>query len=212
MSETDLLTLTQWLSPAFPVGGYAYSHGLEWAIADGEVRSAEALFAWLSDVVELGGGRSDAVLLCRAMDRGADAGALDDVARALAASRERWEETRAQGAAFTSARNALSGTRDRPVALPVAVGRAAAGLSLPARQVAALYLHAFASNLVSGAVRFVPLGQTEGQAVLARLHPLIVRVASDAAGTPIDGIQSGVPGADLAAMLHETQEVRLFRT
>jgi urease accessory protein len=78
--------------------------------------------------------------------------------------------------------------------------------------VAALYLHAFASNLVSAAVRFVPLGQTDGQRTLAALHPLIERAAREAAGTPLDAIVSSVPGADLAAMHHETQDVRIFRT
>lgn len=212
MSDGDLLALTQWLSPAFPVGGYAYSHGLEQAIASGAVATADGLFDWLTDILDLGAGRADAVLLCRAMEAGADTEALGDTARALAASRERWEETRDQGAAFTGAHNALTGAAFAPAALPVAVGRAARALSLAPERVAALYLQAFASNLVSGAVRFVPLGQSEGQAVLGRLQPVILRVATEAAETPPEGIASGVPGADLAAMLHETQEVRIFRT
>ena len=210
--ETDLLTLTQWLSPAFPVGGYAYSHGLEWVISEGQVTDADALFHWLSDVVEHGSGRADAVLLARAMDAEADLARVAATARALAPSRERWVETIDQGRAFTSAVNALRDTEDSPVALPVAVGRAARSLALPPARVAALYLHAFASNLMSAAVRFVPLGQSDGQRVLARLHPSIERVAREAAETPLDAIGSAVPGADLASMHHETQTVRIFRT
>ena len=212
MSDSDLLTLVQWLSPAFPVGGFAYSHGLEWAISEGQVKDAEALFSWLSDILDHGSGRSDAILLTRSMDPDADLPAIAATARALAASKERWSETCNQGTAFTEAVNALTGKDFPPVTLPVAVGRAARSLSLPADRVAALYLHAFASNLVSAAVRFVPLGQTDGQRVLARLHPVIERVAKDAAATPLDAIASSVPGADLAAMLHETQDVRIFRT
>lgn len=212
MSDADLLTLTQWLSPAFPVGGYAYSHGLEWAVSEGQVTDAEALFGWLSDILAHGSGRADAVLLARAMDADADPALVAATARALAASKERWAETIDQGRAFTEAVNALTGKDDSPVALPVAVGRAARTLTLPPERVAALYLHAFASNLVSAAVRFVPLGQTEGQRVLGRLHPLIERVAHEAAETPLEDIGTAVPGADLASMHHETQTVRIFRT
>lgn len=212
MSDRDLLTLTQWLSPAFPVGGYAYSHGLEWAVSSGDVTNAASLFDWLASIVDRGAGRADAILLCRTMESDADVDMLAATAQALSASRERWRETIDQGAAFTSAHNTLTGNDNPPVALPVAIGRAARDLSLSPRRVAALYLHAFASNLVSAAVRFVPLGQTEGQAVLSRLHPLIEEVARHAADAPAHAIASAVPGADLASMHHETQPVRIFRT
>jgi urease accessory protein len=212
VSDADLLTLVQWLSPAFPVGGFAYSHGLEWAISEGQVRDAATLRDWLSDILSHGSGRADAVLLTRAMDPEADLAHIAATARALAASKERWTETHDQGRAFTEAVNALTGNDFPPAALPVAVGRAARALTLPPERVAALYLHAFASNLVSAAVRFVPLGQTDGQRTLAALHPLIERTAVEAAATPLDAIASSVPGADLAAMHHETQTVRIFRT
>jgi urease accessory protein len=212
VSDADLLTLVQWLSPAFPVGGFAYSHGLEWAISEGQVTDAATLQDWLSDILTHGSGRTDAVLLTRAMDLDADLPLVAATARALAASKERWTETHDQGRAFTEAVNALTGNDFVPAALPVAVGRAARALTLPPERVAALYLHAFASNLASAAVRFVPLGQTDGQRTLAALHPLIERTAVEAAATPLDAIASSVPGADLAAMHHETQDVRIFRT
>jgi urease accessory protein len=212
VSDADLLTLVQWLSPAFPVGGFAYSHGLEWAISEGQVTDAATLQDWLSDILTHGSGRTDAVLLTRAMDPEADLALIAATARALAASKERWTETHDQGRAFTEAVNALTGNDFLPAALPVAVGRAARALTIPPERVAALYLHAFASNLVSAAVRFVPLGQTDGQRTLAAIHPLIERSAIEAAATPLDAIASSVPGADLAAMHHETQTVRIFRT
>ncbi|WP_212525218.1 urease accessory protein UreF [Actibacterium sp. MT2.3-13A] len=208
MSAADLLTLTQWLSPAFPVGAFAYSHGLEQAICDGDVRDAATLERWLRLVLEQGSGAVDAVLLCRAL-----AGdEVADTARALAVSRERLEETDKQGAAFVATVNALYGEALPPMPLPVAVGVAARRLSLPPGQVAALYLHGFASNLVSAAVRFVPLGQNEGQQVLSRLHKVIETVAARAVDTPLDQIGSAAFGADLAAMRHETLDVRIFRT
>lgn len=212
MSESDLLTLTQWLSPAFPVGAYAYSHGLEAAIASGEVCGADTLERWLADVLRFGAGRTDAILLVHAMRGETPLDELAGLAEALAASAERWRETVEQGAAFTRTVNALTGADRADAALPVAVGAAAAGLSLPCDRVAALYLHGFASNLVSVGVRFIPLGQTDGQAVLGALHPLIAQLAAEAATAPLAGIGTAAFGADMAAMRHERLEVRLFKT
>lgn len=212
MTDSGLLALTQWLSPAFPVGGFAYSHGLEYAISTGGVADAAALEVWLTDVIARGAGRADAILLCAAMAADANWSALDALGRALAPSRERLAETLAQGDAFTQATDALNGTAYTATTLPIAVGRAARGLDVPPAQVAALYLQSFASNLVAGAVRFVPLGQSDGQAVLAALHPLILQVAERAAKASVEDITSAVPGADLAAMAHETMDVRIFKT
>lgn len=203
------LALTQWLSPAFPVGGFAYSHGLEQAVSDGAVRDAAGLQRWLEAVLADGAGLADAVLLKAALE--GDVAGATGWARALAASAERAREAEEQGAAFARTVAAL-GAEAPAAPLPVAVGAAARGLGLPAERVAARYLLAFAGNLVSAAVRLVPLGQTEGQAVLARLHPLIARVAARAATLTPEEVASAVPGGDLAAMRHETKEVRLFRT
>ena len=212
MTDAARLELMQWLSPAFPLGSFAYSHGLEAAIAAGDVTDAGSLEAWAGAVLDAGSGLADAVLLVAAMAEGADHEGLDGIARALAASAERWEETRAQGQAFTETVNGIKGRAEAPLALPVAVGRAARDLGLPAEEVAGVYLQAFATTLVLAAVRFVPLGQTEGQAVLARLRPVVLRVAARAAGMAVEEITTSVPGADLAAMAHETMDVRIFRT
>lgn len=212
MSTEALLTLTQWLSPAFPLGAFAYSHGLETAISDGLVDDVDRLEDWLGAVLEQGAGRSDAILLCHAMRGDPDAGALAALAEALPASEERWRETMEQGAAFTRTVNALTGEARPEYPLPVALGAAASALDVSPEEVAALYLHAFASNLVSVGIRFVPLGQTEGQAVLSRLKPRIVALATVAAKASLDDIGSAAFGADLAAMRHEEQEVRLFKS
>ncbi len=212
MTEAALLTLVQWLSPAFPVGSFAYSHGLEHAVAAGQVRSAADLRGWLGDVLDRGTGRSDAILLGHALKPGADHAALAEFARALASSRERLVETEAQGAALLAATNALTGAAHAPMPYPVALGAAAAPLGLPVLRVVALYLQAFATGLAQAGVRFIPLGQTEGQGVLAALAPLILRIAEEAAQAPLDAIGSSATGADLAAMRHETMETRIFRT
>jgi urease accessory protein len=211
-SEAALLTLAQWLSPAFPVGAFAYSHGLEWTIATGAVHDGDSLQAWLADVIRFGTGRSDAILLARAMDDGADVEALGEWTLALAASAERERETLEQGAAFGATVATLTGEAMPPLPYPVALGVAARRLGLPARVVAGFYLQSFAGNLVSAAVRMVPLGQTEGQRVLAALRPVIGTVAAEAMAAPMEAIGSAAIGADLAAMRHETMDTRMFRT
>jgi urease accessory protein len=207
--NTDLLTLIQWLSPAFPTGGFAYSHGLETAMAAG-LRNAPGLERWTRDVLTHGAGQTDGILLAHAR-RGA-ASEADDMARAMAVSRERLEETLAQGAAFARTVSALTGRDLPPRALPVAVGEAAQGLRLPDETVIACYLHAFAANLVACATRFIPLGQTEGQRVLAALHDVIGPLAAACATASLDDLGTAALGADLAAMQHELLEVRIFKT
>lgn len=207
-----LLQLVQWLSPAFPTGAFAYSHGLEFEVSLGRVTSAADLADWLQDVLGFGAGWQDAVLLSQALERDADLSELAGLAQALAPSAERLLETMEQGTAFARATSALTGLDLPACALPVAVGQAARTLSLPKTQVIALYLHGFAANLVSAAVRFVPLGQTEGQGVLAGLHPLIQNLAAKAAVSTVDDLGSAALRADLASMRHETMPVRIFRT
>lgn len=206
-----LLALTQWLSPAFPLGSFAYSHGLEAAIAEGDVRSADDLERWLSFLLQFGSGRADAILL-HATLRGEDPDELAVLAHALAASAERERETMAQGTALARTVNALTGRSDPARPLPVALGVAARSLAVPPVQVVALYLQAFASNLTSCATRFVPLGQTEAQAALARLAPVISDIAAQSLGTQVERIAQAGFGADMAAMAHETMDVRIFKT
>lgn len=212
MTAAGLMTLVQWLSPAFPTGGFAYSHGMEQVIHDGGITSGSDLEAWLADVLRFGAGKQDALLLSAALEAGADHAALGALAVALQPSAERLRETADQGAAFARAVSALTGQEMASYPLPVAVGSAAQGLGLEKSQVIALYLHAFTSNLISVAVRFVPLGQNEGQAALAALHPLIQSIADTAAGQGVDAIESAAFGADLAAMRHEGMDVRIFKT
>lgn len=212
MKDADLLKLVQWLSPAFPVSSYAYSHGLETEIAEGRVRRAGDLADWVAAVLSAGAGRSDAIVMLAALRGEAEAEALADLARALAGSRERLEETEAQGRALAETLAALGAGDGVARPYPVALGLAARGLDLPEGVVARLYLQAFAGSLVWAAVRFVPLGQAEGQKVLALMHPVIERVAAEAVAAGLEGIGTAVFGADLAAMAHEGLEVRIFRT
>lgn len=210
------LLAVQMLSPAFPTGGFAYAQGLEWAMSQGVVADGAALAEWLRDLLAHGALWSDAVLLSLALRRDADPAALDDLARALCPSPERLTETLEQGTAFARTAAALSGAPALPAALPatlpVAVGRALGPLPLPPAEVIALFLHGQALNLVLAAVRFMPLGQTQGQAVLARLAPDIMRAADSAALATDADLGGCAIGADIAQMRHETMQTRIFRS
>lgn len=212
-SDTALLTLAQWLSPAYPVGAFAWSHGLETAVGEGLVTDAASFSDWLDDVLLHGGGRSDAILLVAAYAAEPDAlPDIDALARALAPSRERGMETEQQGAAFAATTAAIWGGADAPCAYPVAVGAAAAAQGLPVAQTVQFYLHALASNLTAAATRLVPLGQTEAQAVLAEKTPALAELGQMALSLTLDDLGSSAFLADIASMRHETRYSRMFRS
>ncbi|MEJ1160276.1 urease accessory protein UreF [Prosthecomicrobium sp. N25] len=231
-APAGLLELMVWLSPAFPVGGFTYSHGLEWAIEDGSVRTAADLQAWLGDVLRHGAGRNDAILFVRAFRAAAaeDAEALAEVvelAAALQPTRERRLEASQQGASFM---RAVSDTWPHPrlaalvvglearlgapppwtYAVAVATAAAAHGIGLEAALPATL--QAFAANVVSAGVRAVPLGQTEGLRIVKALGPVVAALCEGAKGATLDDLGGAAVRADIASMKHETQYTRLFRS
>jgi urease accessory protein len=212
ITTTDLVRLLTWLSPGFPTGGYAYSHGLEWVVEAGDVRDIATLVAWCDDVLRHGSGWSDTILL-RHAHRAAELDAVIEIAAASCSSRERRMETIAQGEAFVAACAPwVRGLPERGIAYPVAVGAAAARAGVGEDAAAAAYLHALTANLASAAVRLVPLGQMAGLAALSALEPVVLEIASATAGATLDDIGSACFRAEIAAMQHETQETRLFRT
>jgi urease accessory protein len=201
-----LLRLLTWLSPAFPTGGFAYSHGLEWAVEAGDVTNAATLEAWVRDVIAHGSGRNDVILL-RHAHRGED---VADLALALAPSLERRRETLLLGEAFAAAAAPWGGTNSAPY--PVAVGRLGARNAVQEDSLAAAYLNAFTASLVSAAVRLVPLGQQAGLRVLAALHPVIVDTVAETRAATLTDLGGACFRSDIAAMRHETQYTRLFRS
>lgn len=209
--ELARLRLAQVLSPAFPVGGFAWSQGLEYAMDQGTVTRA-TLPQWLADWLDHGAGWTDAVLLALALRPGVDHAALDDLARAACLTSRRLAETCEQGAAFAANVTALTGANLRAAALPVALGRYASALPLPHPEIIAAFLQSQAAVLISAAVRFLPLGPVEGQATLFALQPAILRNATRAAAATEADLNSATWGADLAAMCHETMQVRIFRS
>ncbi len=215
-----------WLSPAYPVGAFSYSSGLEWAIEAGDIKDAESLRRWLAVIIGEGGTFCDAVFLVHAHRAiaGNNKKALHDVAElaaAFAPSKERHLETTAQGRAFVEATRAawpcaaldrLAEIWDGPIAYPVAVGVASAGHGIALEAALNAYLHAVTANLISAGVRLIPLGQTEGQRLLAALEPVASATAQRALATKLDDVGGAAFRADIASMKHETQYTRLFRT
>jgi urease accessory protein len=221
-----LYRLMAWLSPAYPIGAFSYSSGIEWAVEAGDIRDAETLRQWLAVMLGEGGGFCDAVFFAhahRAIAAGDEAAlrAVAELAATLVPSRERFLETTAQGRAFVEATRAawpcaalsrFAAVWDGPVALPVAVGVACAGHGIAAETALPAFLHALAANWISAGVRLVPLGQTDGQRVLAALEQTVAATAARALATPLDEVGGAAFRADLATMRHETQYTRLFRS
>lgn len=213
LTDPKLLTLTQWLSPAYPVGAFSHSHGLEWAVESGHITDAASFAEWLRDILEQGTGRNDTILMAAAYRSPPEGLAdVDALACAFAASKERLLETQAQGAAFCKVTAAIWGGMPPALTYPVALGHAAATQGIPLDQTAVMYLHAFASNLCAAAMRLVPLGQTEGNQVLHQLAPICEAVVAAALPLTTDDLGGGCILAEIASMKHETQYTRLFRT
>ncbi|MGC2780626.1 MAG: urease accessory protein UreF [Bradyrhizobium sp.] len=225
LEAAALYRLMTWLSPAFPVGGFSYSSGIEWAVEAGDVGDAASLRGWLSTMLTDGSGFCDAVFLVHAHRAVAlnDMENLREVAELAAAfvpSRERQLETTAQGRAFIEiARSAWSRAgldeavaQCQAIVYPVAVGLVGAVHAIPLRPLLHAFLHAVTSNWISAGSRLIPLGQTDSQRVLAALEPVVTATAARAWSASLDEIGSSIFRADLATLRHETQYTRLFRS
>jgi urease accessory protein len=220
-ARADCLTIVRlmtWLSPAFPVGAFAYSSGLEKVIEDGLVTDHRSLEAWIVALGENGFLKIDAVVfaLAHRADGSQALGELNELTEALAGSAERHTETMALGSAFLQAADiwATSVTEQLKgrAAYPVAVGAVAAAYEIALEAGLSAFLHAAVSQLVSASIRCGIIGQKQGLSVLAALEGPILDWAALAAGAELDDLGSISFIADIATMRHETQTTRLFRT
>jgi len=222
-----LYRLLAWLSPAYPIGAFSYSHGVETAVEEGFIKDRASLVSWLESVLLQGTGAVDGALFAAAWHAAAaeDWPAFDAIAERAAAWRGTMEmalESRQQGGSFLSITRtawphaSLVAAHERlggELALPVAVALAAAAHGIALEQALAGYLHAFTANLISAALRTVPLGQTDGQLALAALERA-VNAAAQAAMivTSLDEVGTATPLLDWCSLRHETQYTRLFRS
>jgi len=226
LAPSTLYRLMAWLSPAFPTGAFSYSSGLEWAVQSGDVTDSELLHAWLEVIMREGSGFCDAVFFVHAYRAAAERDparlrSVAELALAFASTREKYLETTAQGHAFADTVRAawpLEAAADGDllvngeIALPVAVAVACAAHAIEEKPALACMLQAYAANLISAGVRLIPLGQTQGQRLLAHIERLVLATAERAAAASLDDLGSIALRADLASMHHETQYTRLFRS
>jgi urease accessory protein len=229
MSASDgAARLLTWLSPAFPVGAFSYSHGLEYAVEAGLVSDRATLIAWIEGIMRYGAGRLDGMLLLAVHRAAAESESeglkeVAELASAMRGSAELALESNAQGAAFLKAigtgwphlaasplLQALAQTSS--LSYPVAVGATAAVAGIAETPVLQAYLTAFCGNLVSAALRLAPIGQSDGIAALAQLEPTISHQAERLRVTPFETIGAASLTVDWCSMKHETQETRLFRS
>jgi urease accessory protein len=221
-----LYRLMTWLSPAFPVGAFSYSSGIEWAVEAGDITDAASLRDWLAAMLTEGSGFCDAVFLAQAhraalAKDGASLREIAELAAAFVPSRERQLETTTQGRAFIEiARSAwasdglddMVAACDGAIVYPVAVGIVSAVHCLPVAPAMHAFLHAVVSNWISAGARLVPLGQTDSQRILAALEANVAATAKRALKASLDDLGSATFRADLASLRHETQYTRLFRS
>lgn len=230
-TSSALYRLLTWLSPAYPVGAFAYSQGLEAAIARGLVTGRASTEGWLTDSLTAGSLWSDAVIFAGAYEAAQDSGGatlaeINAFALAFQPALELRQETLALGSAFLrttreawpcatldllAAEGGAGSDKEGP-AYPLAVASAAAGHGIAAEVALEAWLHAGISNLISATIRLVPLGQSDGQRILAALEPEITETATRAAASPLAALATNNLMAEICAMTHETQQPRLFRS
>lgn len=226
LEDAALYRLMTWLSPAYPIGAFCYSNGIEWAVETGDIDDGETLRGWIEAMLTHGVGMSDAIFFSqahRAASRGDDA-ALAEVAELAAVfvpTRERYYETTALGRAFLEVTGAAWHCKelDRlqriwpgPCAYPIAVAAACAGHKIPLLPALHGFLTAVVSNWVSAGVRLIPLGHTQGQRILHALQSVIAVGTERALAARLDDLGTATLRADLASIRHETQHTRLFRS
>ena len=224
-ADAALLPLMLWLSPAFPVGSFAYSQGLEWAVESGDIHDARSLGGWLVDLLTFGAPRADAILFADCF-RAADGAKIGKPSRRRTSSPSRspippnvaWRP-RLKARAFVLAARAAWDCEplrqlslEERVAYPAAVASAAAGHGLPLEASLQAFILAQIAAAVSAVVRLGPIGQTDGQKIQATLIPRIRALAREASGSSLTDLGSCAFRSDIAAMRHETQYSRLFRS
>jgi urease accessory protein len=218
--------LQVWLSPSFPVGAYAYSHGLEKAVELGWIKDRETLEAWLQDILVQGSLRNDLILLVEAHRRAVRADRdglrqLADLSSALQPSAERYLEAAQQGQSFllqisaawaSDAMQLAAIFAETQPSLPVVLGVAADARAIAMDDAVLAYAVGFTSNLISAAVRLSVVGQTDGQRIIAALMPVLVTITATTAKCSLDDLGSATFRSDIASQQHETQYTRLFRS
>ncbi len=229
MTDPRLLSLLHFADSAFPTGGYAHSFGLETYCQAGLVRGREDLERFLAAQIEGSAGPCDATAAvsalraatgddlraCRQVDATLEAMKL--VKEFREASRQMGRQTLRVAAALTGEGRLVRYAADVDQGLApghhaVAYGLAAAALGWEPEAAALAYLYSTTALLIGAALRLLSMGQMDGQRVLWSLHPVIERVAREAAARDAGDLWSFAPGIEIAGIRHVALEMRLFRS
>lgn len=207
-------------SPALPVGAYAYSQGLEYAVEAGWVEG-DALHSWITDGLHLGIARLDLPVLRRASAAFSenDTPALNRWNDLILANRETRElllEDQQIGAALWRLLGQLGITGlpalEQPPAYALAFGVAAAAWSIDAEDACAGYCYSWIENQVTAATKLVPLGQSAAQRLLLRILEDVDAACRDSLEIDDEAIGLSLPRLAAASCRHEHQHTRLFRS
>ena len=224
-----LLRLQTWLSPAFPTGSYSYSHGIECAVEAGHIHDRESLVDWLEADLRYGSGRNEAIFFseawrCAVEDDRMKLFRVAELAAAFRGTSEFALESSQQAtASLTTLRQAWPDPvldwlsqilRERHVqpALAVVLGLRSAMEGIPAELALPAFMQSYIANLVTSAVRLIPLGQTDGQLAIGELEKAVLAVSAQANEATIEDLGSAAFMVDLTSAAHETQYTRLFRS
>ena len=229
LTPLSQIRLQAWLSPAFPIGSFSYSHGLEWAVEAGHVGDRQSLVDWLEADLSDGSARNEAFFFyeawrCTIRNDRAKLLELAELAAAFRATSEFARESCQQAAACVATlqkvwpdqtlgwlSEALYERDIQPV-LAVVLGIRGATQHLPVNLVLPSFLQSYIANLVIAGVRLIPLGQTDGQLALAELEKAVLAASAEAEKASVDDLGSAAFILELASMAHETQYTRLFRS
>jgi urease accessory protein len=222
--DAALLRLIWLASPALPVGGFSYSEGLEAAVEAGLVRDEASAGEWIVQQLHVSLARSDLAVVARAVEavRAGDAERLrqlDAWVRQTRETSEMRQQTEQMGKSlgewmkavgFGASRAHRHPANSHP--FPVAFATAASELDAPLRHIVLAYAFGWAENMMQAAIKAVPLGQSAGQRILARLAEEISVAADHALALPDAQRQSFAPMLAILSAQHETQYSRLFRS
>ena len=208
--QNDMMILQNWFSPAFPIGAFSYSHGLETAIQEEVVTDRNSLFAWISYLLSHGSGRNDALFIKAAYE---GVNGVNELCLALSGCKERYQEVLELGNAFTRIYNSSYDERlAENLSYPVVIGMAAKKKKMNLELTTQSYLQAFATNLISVGIRIIPIGQQAGQDCLIDLYPVIQDVIKKNKFATIDDLGTSTFIADIMAIKHENAVPRIYRT
>ena len=224
-SPQALLRLQSWLSPTFPIGAYGYSHGLEWAVEAGDVDSRASLIDWLEADLCYGSVRNEAIFFseayhCVVADDHARLAQVAELAAVSRGTREFSLEASQQAAACLTMLqqvwpdpklDALSRIPVSPI-LAVVLGVRSAREHIPANIALPAFLYSYVANLVTAAIRLIPLGQTDGQLAIVALEQAVLSTGLYARNASLEEIGSAGFMVELSSIRHETQYTRLFRS